>query len=149
MPPSMGHGGSLNSLTSMEIMWIICCGIHSHLISTQLKTYRRFWTEVSEIAFLHHQNTNDGISSGRIVFHPLHTCFFPPLICHPSVSHWLIYCDSWHSFSSARCLLAFLVWPTSHLLTCTRQVLLPILQPASGGQSKYSGCTFGEPSCPS
>ncbi len=52
---SIGHEGSLNSLMSMEIKWIMGYGIYS---SHQLNTYERFWTNMLNCILNHHQNTN-------------------------------------------------------------------------------------------
>ncbi len=71
MPSSIGHEGSLNGLMSMKI-WIICYGLCSHLISTQLNTYGRFWTDVWQpILLLHSKDTvkiiwKKGVPSSRV-----------------------------------------------------------------------------------
>lgn len=43
--PPIGHEGSTNGLMMM------CCGLCSHQISTQLNTYRRFWTNTRHDSF--------------------------------------------------------------------------------------------------
>lgn len=52
--PSVGCEDSLNGLMNMKMMWITCHGRCSQQISTQLKTYRRFWTDGFDSALHHH-----------------------------------------------------------------------------------------------
>ncbi len=60
-PTSAGHEEALTGLMSMRMMWIICYGIRSHQIWTQLNTYGRFWSDVLDSALhRHHQNTKWG-----------------------------------------------------------------------------------------
>lgn len=68
---STGYKASLNGLMSVKLMWIICCGLRSHQISTQLYIYGRVWTDMLDSAFCHHlHNTKWGNTFGRRVFFP-------------------------------------------------------------------------------
>ena len=55
--PTIGHKRSLDGLMSIKMMGIICCGLHSHPIVTQLNTFARYCTSVIDTTLLHlHQN---------------------------------------------------------------------------------------------
>lgn len=119
---SIGYEGSLSGLMTMSMMWIMCCGRHSHQVSTQLNSYGRCWTDVLDgMSTGIIKTSHDGISSGknacrtRLQNAPLgnFTSFLSPQMCNywsiqssscPSnriqtnfslyhkASHWLLLC---------------------------------------------------------
>jgi len=58
---------SLKGLMGMKMIWIICCGFHSHPISIQLNTCG-FWTGMLDSAVLKTQK--EETSFGRMAIHP-------------------------------------------------------------------------------
>lgn len=58
--PSTEHKDSMNGMMRMKTM-LICSGLFSQQISTQLNTYKRFWTYMLHSTLhCHHQNTSLG-----------------------------------------------------------------------------------------
>lgn len=59
--PSNSAQETLNDSLRMKMMGIICYGLHSRQISTQLISSRRCWTDASDSAlYYHHQDTTWG-----------------------------------------------------------------------------------------
>lgn len=51
----------MTELMNTKAMLIICHGLHSRKISTQLNTSGRFWMDMlASVLDLHHQNANGG-----------------------------------------------------------------------------------------
>ncbi len=107
MPASTGHEGSLNGLMSMKLMWIICCGFHSHLWEILDRCVRQrsppqsskhqmsiFWkngvNSSSRIPETCRINAKAYWSCSGGTWWPntlqRHFMLVFPLICHPSVS---------------------------------------------------------------